>query len=399
MSKSKSVNSGRVAVYHFEAAATNASVDAQKGVIYGVSLITSGITAKGHDLEVDHKTLEQMLTCAEAKRKIPVKWNHRTGADEVSGYIKNFRIEGRKLVGDWHLLKSHPRYEHALELASEMPECLGLSTSFRGDDEQVGEKKFARCSELVSADLVASPAANPDGFFEEKAAGGVDSAGNGMAEKSNTKGAAESSEKEFSLADVMAGITQINSRIDGIEQKVTSFEEFQQELVTAFGEGEGDGDGAEGEEGDPGAGEERAREFADAGEALHYLHERLSTIEDAKEQARLEHAFASYEERVNALLDLNEQLALENGALAEAVKDFSESTGRPIEFSAGAEGGYEHRILEQTEDGRTPTAFEARCKELEAGGKEPTEAIVLAMKENPGRYQKHLAELGVVRAL
>jgi hypothetical protein len=394
------------AVYHFESGATSLNVNKERGVIYGVSLITSGITAKGHDLEVDGKTLEQMLSCAEKKGKIPVKWNHKTGADAVSGYLKNFRIEGKKLVGDWHLLKSHERFAHALELASEMPECLGLSTSFRGEDEAVGERKFARCTELVSADLVASPAANPDGFFEEKivgADGAVDSPGNDMADKKQSNGAASSSQenKEFSLADVMAGISQINQRIDGIEEKVTSFESFQDEVARAFNEEPDDEEeneeGAEGEEGGETAERQSRRtEFSSGDEALQYLHEKLLSIEDAKESAKIERAFAAYDSKVESLIELNEQLALENAAMAEALVEFQEATGREIQFSASAEGGYEHHLAETAPDGRKLTEFEARCKQFEKDGKSETEAITLAMKEDPKRYQKHLQSLGVL---
>lgn len=389
------------ATYHFQTAATSTTVDRERGVIYGVSLITSGITAKGHDLEVDRTTLEQMLSCAEKKGKIPVKWNHKTGADAVSGYLKNFRIEDKKLLGDWHLLKSHERFGHALELASEMPECLGLSTSFKGEDEVIGERKFARCTELVSADLVASPAANPDGFFEEKVAP-VDSTGKSMADKNQSNGAADS-KKEFSLADVMAGINALGQRIDGIEQKVTSFESFQEEVVKAFNDPdeedledaeEGGEDGAEGIE--EVAQRQRRSEFSSGDEALQYLSEKLLSIEDAKEQAKIQRAFAAYDSKVESLLELNEQLAIENAAMAEALTEFSESTGRVVEFAAGAEGGYEHRISETAEDGRPLTDFEARCKQFEADGKPETDAIMLAMKEDPKRYQRHLAELGVI---
>lgn len=387
-------------VYHFEAGAGATTVDKEKGVIYGVSLITSGITAKGHDLEVDKKTLEQMLSCAEKKGKIPVKWNHKTGADAVSGYLKNFRIEGRKLVGDWHLLKSHERYAHALELASEMPECLGLSTSFRGDDEQVGTKKYARCTELVSADLVASPAANPDGFFEAR----VDSGGNDMADNQRTNGAADSSQenKEFSLADVMAAITKINERM-------TSFEEFQDNVIQAFNEPDDeDGEEEDGEEDGDDAGDEpagtvqsRRREFSSGSEALQYLHEKLASIEDAKEQARIDRAFAVYDEKVENLIELNERLAMENAAMAEAIHEFSRKTGAVVEFSASPEGdGFTHTVMTADSTRRAPrTQFEARCRQFEAQGKDEHEAIRLAIKEDRGLYQRHLQEIGVMNTL
>lgn len=371
-------------VYQFECAAGSTSVDKEKGIIFGVSLITAGITAKGHDLEVDHTTLEQMLSCAEKKKKVPVKWNHRTGADAVSGYLKNFRIEGNKLLGDWHLLKSHERYAHALELATEMPECLGLSASFRGEDETVGEKKFARCTDLVSADLVASPAANPNGFFE-----GVDRSGKDMAENQSQKGAAKpgAEDKQFSLADVMAGITALNQRFEQVETRITGFEEFQTNLITELSEG-----GLEEEEEEP-------TEFANGAEALVYLQERLAAIEDEKERAVTERAFATYEEKVEGLMELNEQLSLENAAMAEAIKEFGTKTGARIEFTASPEGdGYTHSMTLPDADRAQPrTEFEARCRQLEAEGKakDEHEAIRLAIRENGPRYQKHLQEIGI----
>jgi hypothetical protein len=39
----------------------------------------------------------------------------------------------RKLVGDWHLLKSHEEYETMLERAERMPECFGMSAAFMGE--------------------------------------------------------------------------------------------------------------------------------------------------------------------------------------------------------------------------------------------------------------------------
>lgn len=262
----------------------------------------------------------------------------------------------------------------------------------------VGARKYARCTELVSADLVASPAANPDGFFEEKIPS-VDSRANGMADNKQTNGASTSQEKEFSLADVMAGISQINQRIDGIEDKVTSFEAFQDNVIHAFNE---DPDDEEEEGGEDEGGEEiaerhaRRTEFANGNEALQYLHEKLSSIEDAKESAKVERAFAAYDAKVEALIELNEQLATENAAMAEALVEFQETTGREVQFSASADGGYEHHLAETAPDGRRLTEFEARCKQFEKDGKSETDAITLAMKEDPKRYQKHLQALGVL---
>ena len=121
--------------YHFEVTELSGDLDKEAGVIRGVSVITGGVQAKGHNLEVDATTLAQMHALGEKKGQVPVKWNHKTGADAVNGFFTNFRIEGTKLKADWHLLKSHGQYSHAMELAERMPENVGFSASFMGLSE------------------------------------------------------------------------------------------------------------------------------------------------------------------------------------------------------------------------------------------------------------------------
>lgn len=144
-----------------------ARIDRAAGTIHGVSVLTEG-SARGHEIEVDSKTLRQMKACADAMGTVPVKWNHKTGADAVAGYLDHFRIDGRKLLADWSLLKSHGQFDQAMEMAERMPQNVGLSAAFMGKDEVSGGRTIARCSELISVDLVAQPAANPDGLFEAK---------------------------------------------------------------------------------------------------------------------------------------------------------------------------------------------------------------------------------------
>ena len=167
MGKQTIVGDGKQ-IYHFEFSALEGVVNAEDGVIEGVSVITGGVQAKGHNLEVDATTLEQMRDLGIEKGQVPVKWNHKSGADAVNGFLQNFRIKGKKLLADWHLLKTHPQYDQALELATRMPRNVGLSASFIGKNEKKGGKEFARCEDLISVDLVATPAANPDGMFEAK---------------------------------------------------------------------------------------------------------------------------------------------------------------------------------------------------------------------------------------
>jgi hypothetical protein len=153
--------------------ATGSKVDREAGVLFGVSVITEG-TAKGHDIEIDQTTLEQVKACADTfSDGVQVKVNHGTGFDAIVGTLRNFRLEGSKLLADLHLIKNHKLREQILDVAELMPASVGLSIAFSGKPE----KNKARCTELYSVDFVDRPAANPSGLFQD-----VDSSANGMAE-------------------------------------------------------------------------------------------------------------------------------------------------------------------------------------------------------------------------
>jgi hypothetical protein len=146
------------------------AVDADKGIIHGVSVITEG-EARGHGKRIDSTTLSQVLKVAEShKNGVKVKLNHEETPtlQSTCGTLQNFRIDGKQLRADLNLLKSDDNYGKILELAQKCPEDFGLSIVFSGADEAVGAQKFARCVELYSADLVDRPAANPTGLFSTK---------------------------------------------------------------------------------------------------------------------------------------------------------------------------------------------------------------------------------------
>jgi hypothetical protein len=145
----------------------NSSVDTDAGVIHGVSVLTSGLVARGHDLTVDAVTLDQLVAAAEAKGgQVPVKVDHKSGAAAVCGYLDNFRLDGSKAKADWHLLATHPQRDQILEVAQRMPTGVGLSASFIAP--QNAERGKARVQELISVDYVTLPAANPDGLFSAR---------------------------------------------------------------------------------------------------------------------------------------------------------------------------------------------------------------------------------------
>ena len=152
------------------AAVADSKIDAEAGIIRGVSLITVG-PALGHGVAIDRKTLEQVKTAAELYTGgLKVKLDHSGGAGDIIGYIDTMRIEGDKLLGDLHLLQSSPHRTYILEIAQRIPDTFGLSIAFSGPSEVGSDKKtiLQRCSEIYSVDLVSEPAANPDGFFSRK---------------------------------------------------------------------------------------------------------------------------------------------------------------------------------------------------------------------------------------
>ena len=148
--------------------ATGSAVDRDAGMLRGVSVITEG-EAKGHALQIDSKTLEQVKACAETYADgLRVKMDHHTGIDAMVGVLKNFSIDGAQLRADMHLLKSHADFAKIMEMAETMPGAFGLSIAFSGAPEG-GEDttRFARCTEIYSCDIVDIPAANPTGLFSE----------------------------------------------------------------------------------------------------------------------------------------------------------------------------------------------------------------------------------------
>jgi hypothetical protein len=151
-------------------AASAGVIDAQTGIIRGVSLITKG-PALGHGVMIDDKTLEQVKKAAEQYAGgLKVKLDHSGGAGDIVGYIDTLRIEGEKLLGDLHLLESSVHRAYILEIAERIPDTFGLSIAFSGPSEKSADKltTLQRCSEIYSVDLVSEPAANPDGFFSRE---------------------------------------------------------------------------------------------------------------------------------------------------------------------------------------------------------------------------------------
>jgi len=183
--------------------------------IEGVSIISVG-EAKGHGLYIDMQTLQEVKACAETYAGgVKVNMDHGAGIGDIVGVVDNFRIVGEQLLGDLNLLKSAERRDYILEIADRLPDTFGISIAFTGPVREVDGRSFASCTELYSADLVQTPAANPTGLFSFTAR--VDTPTSAMDDQNtNTNTALEDGEKDDPMKDVM-------SRLSALEEFVADY--------------------------------------------------------------------------------------------------------------------------------------------------------------------------------
>jgi hypothetical protein len=128
-----------------------------------VSILTIG-EAKGHNLLIDQKSLEQALEVANSMKRIKVTMGHGAEVSGILGYIDDFRIEGERLMGDLTLFNTNEA-QFVQHLAQVLPEGFGLSLTFSGVPEEIAGDRFARVTEIYDISVVSTPAANPAGMF------------------------------------------------------------------------------------------------------------------------------------------------------------------------------------------------------------------------------------------
>ena len=386
------------------------SVDKINAIIRGVSVITSGIVARGHDLEVDEQTMQEMKTCGETRGRCPVKVDHKSGAGAVCGYLSEFRIAGNKLKADWHLLQTHPQKDQILETAERMPEGVGLSTAFIGSDKPERTKSgklAARCKELISVDYVALPAANPDGLFSVK----VDTPQNTMNPEILAALKAALSE---ALAPIQAKIDAQAAQLESLstqgdegptledlaqmdEKQLAELGITSEDVQAALAELATNGDPANGDpaNGDPANGDpangDPAEAVAPVGapamaaalaaltKQVTELSARINGDKAAKEQEKVETLFSEIEGKVVKLTE-------ENARLTEAVKTGGKPATPSVDrnnvqfFSRNKDKGeFEQLVQLGIEDKKL-----SKAKSFE-----------FARKENPAAYQDYLVRLGV----
>jgi hypothetical protein len=185
-------------------------------VIEGVSIISIG-EAKGHGLYVDETTLMQVKECAESyKGGVKVNLDHGAGIKDIVGFVNNFRIVGKQLLGDLNLLQTSPMHDYVLEISSKLPDTFGISIAFSGPIREVEGLAFASCTELYSADLVQTPAANATGLFSFTAKQ-VDKF---FKEMEDATIEIEPKEDEVSIADIVSRLAALETAFGDYKSKM-----------------------------------------------------------------------------------------------------------------------------------------------------------------------------------
>jgi hypothetical protein len=421
------------AVFSFAAGGISGRVDREAGIIRGAAVITGGVTARGHDLEVDDRTLEQIVTCGNSKGRVQVKLNHKDpqALQSICGYLEGFRREGDKVVADWHLLKSHEEFDALMERAVRMPDCFGLSAAFAGPPE--GEKlptgkKAARCEELLAVDCVAMPAANPAGLFSDGRV--VDTP-----RDENSMDKNQQNQQEPTITDVLAALNELKEAVTDVSNRQAEIdalieantpitaEELQElaamndaelaeqgitrdevnEAIEAYnaaveaeaGEGAVEGEGQEaGEAGEaaavPAGAASGEGAFSELRKRVVELESQLGQKAEDAEKAEVMHAFDVLEAKMTALTAQND--ALQRTIRLQGIK-------------AATPGTESLRMFNAPEGDEKVTEFDrlvsAKATELEGKGESKTvaraNAIRFAMKDNPRAYAEHNAARGIVK--
>ena len=199
-------------------------------IIEGVSIISVG-EAKGHGLFVDDITLQEVKACAESYAGgVKVNLDHGAGIKDIVGFCDNFRIVGKKLVADLNLLETAEKRAYVLEIASRMPDTFGISIAFSGPVREKDGRSFASCTELYSADLVQTPAANPTGLFSFTAKS-VDTSAKEMIDDKNKMEDGE--EDTVSIADIVERLTALETAFGDYKSKMEEMPKDEEKMEDA----------------------------------------------------------------------------------------------------------------------------------------------------------------------
>ena len=161
----------------FSALPSDIKVDEEKGILFGVCVITEGEAQGANEgTWIDRITLSQVNSVCQRspdgiKVKLSQKTEHDGSAGQITGTLKETYLDGIRLRGNIHLLKEDSNFKKIIEMAKKMASQFGLSiVSGKGEHEfeTIGGKEFLRILNLSSVDFVESPAATRGLFLSSK---------------------------------------------------------------------------------------------------------------------------------------------------------------------------------------------------------------------------------------
>lgn len=171
-----------VSLFVADALAEGLEIDAEKGVIDGVSVITLG-EATGHGFIVDSVLLNQVvdgINAAPDGVKVRITHPEKSGADGAMflvGRIRNARLDGDRvratlMLGDYAKTNPHgDLWTYILSIAQNDPTVLGLSVVFYRAHYEFKpgpggtQLAYGRASGVFAVDLTDFPAANSNGLL------------------------------------------------------------------------------------------------------------------------------------------------------------------------------------------------------------------------------------------
>ena len=98
-----------------------------------------------------------------------------------------------------------------------MPDTFGISIAFSGPVRERDGRSFASCTELYSADLVQTPAANPTGLFSFTASS-VDTSAKEMIDDKNKM--EDGAEDTVSIADIIERLSALETAFGDYKNKM-----------------------------------------------------------------------------------------------------------------------------------------------------------------------------------
>lgn len=217
-----------ITCYRFSIDLNGARIDPNTRTIRQVSLISLG-EAKGHNVFVDDKTLQQVFDRLTELGSLKVKADHGSGVLSTIGYVDQFDKNDKQVLGDFHVYESETEGPRIFEIARKNPQHLGMSLEFEGEDQKKDGKMFARCSDISAVALVSDPAANKSLF--EKSNKNVDfndknDDNNNMAmKKLDDKPEAQAGDEAPKSPDSNSDFSKLMKRFDDMETRMSKYEE------------------------------------------------------------------------------------------------------------------------------------------------------------------------------